>query len=172
MEKTRYRISVESCCCCSIAKSCQTLCDLMDCSTSGFPVLHYLLEFVQIHGHLVGNPLRDFFILRIEKARILSILSESISKPVLVVCVFTKSSLTLCDPMDCSLPWSPVHGILQAGILEWVAISSSRGSSWPKDQTGVFCLAGGFFTTEPPGKPMRRELLILILKIDLLYPRG
>jgi len=101
----------------------------MDCSTSGFPVLHYLLEFVQIHGHLVGNPLRDFFILRIEKARILSILSESISKPVLVVCVFTKSSLTLCDPMDCSLPWSPVHGILQAGILEWVAISSSRGSS-------------------------------------------
>ena len=172
MEKTRYRISVNSCCCCSFAKSCQTLCDLMDCSTSGFPVLHYLLEFVQIHVHLVGNPLRDFFILRIEKARILSILSESISKPVLVVCVFTKSSLTLCDPMDCSLPWSPVHGILQAGILEWVAISSSRGSSWPKDQTGVFCLAGGFSTTEPPGKPMRRELLILILKIDLLYPRG
>ena len=172
MEKTRYRISVKSCCCCSFAKSCQTLCDLMDCSTSGFPVLHYLLEFVQIHVHLVGNPLRDFFILRIEKARILLILSESISKPVLVVCVFTKSSLTLCDPMDCSLPWSPVHGILQAGILEWVAISSSRGSSWPKDQTGVFCLAGGFFTTEPPGKPMRRELLILILKIDLLYPRG
>ena len=172
MEKTRYRISVKSCCCCSFAKSCQTLCDLMDCSTSGFPVLHYLLEFVQIHGHLVGNPLRDFFILRIEKARILLILSESISKPVLVVCVFTKSSLTLCNPMDCSLPGSLVHGILQAGILEWVAISSSRGSSWPKDQTGVFCLAGGFFTTEPPGKPMRRELLILILKIDLLYPRG
>ena len=62
----------------------------MDCITSGFPVLHYLLEFVQIHVHLVGNPLRDFFILRIEKARILSILSESISKPVLVVCVCLK----------------------------------------------------------------------------------
>ena len=144
----------------------------MDCSMSGFPVLHYLLEFVQTHVHLVGNPLRDFFILRIEKVRILSILSESISKPVLVMCVFTKSSLTLCDPMDCSLPGSLVHGILQARILEWVAISSSRGSSRPRDQTGVFCLAGGFFTTEPPGRPMRRDLLILILKIDVLYPRG
>ena len=139
---------------------------------SGFPVLHYLLEFVQTHVHLVGNPLRDFFILRIEKVRILSILSESISKPVLVMCVFTKSSLTLCDPMDCSLPGSLVHGILQARILEWVAISSSRGSSRPRDQTGVFCLAGGFFTTEPPGRPMRRDLPILILKIDVLYPRG
>ena len=62
----------------------------MDCSSSGFPVLHYLLEFLQTHVYLVGNPLRDFFILRIEKARILSILSESISKPVLVVCVCLK----------------------------------------------------------------------------------
>ena len=47
--------------------------------------------------------------------------------------------LTLCDPMDCSLPGSSVHGILQARILEWVAISSSRGSSWPRDQTCVSC---------------------------------
>ena len=43
--------------------------------------------------------------------------------------------LTLCDPMDCSLPGSSVHGILQAGILEWVDILSSRGSSGPGDQT-------------------------------------
>ena len=41
--------------------------------------------------------------------------------------------LTLCDPMDCSLPGSSVHGISQARILEWVAISSSRGSSQPRD---------------------------------------
>ena len=40
-----------------------------------------------------------------------------------------------CDPMDCSPPGSSVHGIIQAKILEWVAISSSRGSSQPKDQT-------------------------------------
>ena len=42
---------------------------------------------------------------------------------------------TLCDPMDCSLPGSSVHGIFQARILEWVAVSFSRGSSQPRDQT-------------------------------------
>ena len=48
--------------------------------------------------------------------------------------------------MDCSPPGSSVHGILQARILEWVAIPFSRGSSWPRDQTQVCCIAGGFFT--------------------------
>ena len=45
-----------------------------------------------------------------------------------------QSYLTLCDPMDYSLPGSSVHGILQARILEWVAMPSSRGSSQPRDQ--------------------------------------
>ena len=58
---------------------------------------------------------------------------------------------TLCNPMDCSPPSSSVHGILQARILEWVAISSSRGYSQPRDRTRS-CLAGGFFTTESPEK--------------------
>ena len=44
--------------------------------------------------------------------------------------------LTLCDPMDCS-PRGSVHGILQARILEWVFMTSSRGSSWPRDLTGI-----------------------------------
>ena len=64
--------------------------------------------------------------------------------------------LILFDLMDCSPPGSSVHGILQAQILEWVAFSSSRGFSPPRDQTGVSCvscIAGRFFTTEPPGKP-------------------
>ena len=52
-------------------------------------------------------------------------------------CSVTKSSLTLCDPMDYSPPGSSDHGILQARILEWVAISFSRGSSRPKDWTPV-----------------------------------
>ena len=47
---------------------------------------------------------------------------------------------TLCHPMDCSLPGSSVHGILQARILEWVSIPFSRGSSWPRDQTRVSCI--------------------------------
>ena len=46
--------------------------------------------------------------------------------------------MTLYDPMDCSQPGSPVHGILQARILEWVAIPFSRGSSWPRDRTCIF----------------------------------
>ena len=53
---------------------------------------------------------------------------------------------TLCDPVGCSPPESTVHGILQARILEWVAISFSRGSSWPRDWTPVSCIAGRFFT--------------------------
>ena len=55
----------------------------------------------------------------------------------LCCCLVTKSCLTLCDPMDCSLPGSSIHGISQAKIPEWVAISFSRGSSWPRDRTHV-----------------------------------
>ena len=54
--------------------------------------------------------------------------------------------------MDCSLPGSSVHGILQARILEWVAISFSRRSSQPRDWTCVSCIAGGFFTACAIGK--------------------
>ena len=57
----------------------------------------------------------------------------------------TKSCPTVYDPMDCSLPGSSVHGIFQERILEWVVISFSRGSSWPRDQTQVSCIAGRFF---------------------------
>ena len=57
-----------------------------------------------------------------------------------------QSCLTLCDPMDCSLPGSSVHAIFQARILEWSAISFSRRSSWPRDRTKVSCIAGRFLT--------------------------
>ena len=57
----------------------------------------------------------------------------------------TQSCPTLCDPVDCSLPSSSVHGILQAKILEWVAISFSRGSSRPRDWTRVSCIGGRLF---------------------------
>ena len=52
-------------------------------------------------------------------------------------CWVSKSCLTLCDPMDCSPPGFSVHGISQARVLEWVAISFSRGSSWTRDRTHV-----------------------------------
>ena len=47
-----------------------------------------------------------------------------------------------CDPLDCSLPGSSVHGILQERILDWVVMPSPRGSSWPRDWTQVSCIAG------------------------------
>ncbi|CAI9162084.1 unnamed protein product [Rangifer tarandus platyrhynchus] len=72
----------------------------------------------------------------------------------LVVAVFVKSSPTLCNPVDCSLPASSVHGIFQARILWWVAISPSTGTSRLRDRTCISCLAGRFFTTDPPGKPV------------------
>ena len=50
------------------------------------------------------------------------------------------ANVQLCDPMDCSLPGSSVHVISQARLLEWVAISFSRGSSWLRDQTHVSCI--------------------------------
>ena len=53
---------------------------------------------------------------------------------------------TLCDSIDCSLPGSSTHGIFQASILEWGAISFSRGSSRPRDWTLVPCTAGRLFT--------------------------
>ena len=59
--------------------------------------------------------------------------------------LITQSCLTLCDPMDCSLPGSSVPGILQAGILVWVAMPFSSGSSQPRDQTWVSHTAGRFF---------------------------
>ena len=74
----------------------------------------------------------------------------------LKVCVPMRSCFShiqLCDPMDSNLPGSFVHGILQVRILEWVAISSSRGSFQSRDQTSI---RGRFFTAESRGKPNQR----------------
>ena len=63
-----------------------------------------------------------------------------------------QSCPTLCNPMNCSLPDSSVHGILQARIPEWVTISFSRGSSQPGTEP-ISCIAGRFLLSEPPSKP-------------------
>ena len=61
-------------------------------------------------------------------------------------CSIARSCPTLCNPLDCSLSGFSVHGIFQASILQWVAISYSRGSSWPKAWTQVSCIVSRFFT--------------------------
>ena len=65
-----------------------------------------------------------------------------------------QSCPTPWDSMGCSQPGSSVHGILQERVLKWVAISSSRGYSWPRDRTHISCIVGGFFTTEHWGSPL------------------
>ena len=63
-----------------------------------------------------------------------------------------QSCLTLCETVDHSPPGSSVHGVLQARMLEWVGMTSSRGSSWPRDGTRISCdscTADRFFTAEP-----------------------
>ena len=87
------------------------------------------------------------------------------------VCMHAKSiqlCLTLWDPTDCSSPGSSVPGISQTRIMEWVTISFSRGHSWPRDRTPVSCIAGGFFTTEPPGKHLVIYVLPYFNFVELL----
>ena len=66
-----------------------------------------------------------------------------------------------CDPMDCSPPGSSVDVTLQARILGWVAISFSRGSSWPRNQTQVSCTAGRWFTNWAMREVPKAYLLVL-----------
>ena len=90
------------------------LCDPMDCSKPGFPIYHQLLELAQTPVHQMGlaytNSGEGFTCLNL-----LNTLSE-----------VAQSCLTLCNPVDCIPTGSSIHGILQARILEWVAISFSR----------------------------------------------
>ena len=86
-------------------------------------------------------------------------------KSTMRACSLLQACLTLCDPMDCSPPGSSVHGILQARILEWVAIPHSRGSFQSRDRTHVFYIASGFFTAEPPGKPRKSTILQYKIKV-------
>ena len=84
-------------------------------------------------------------------------------------CEITQSCSTLCNSMDCSLRGSFVHGIFQASILEWVAISFSTGSSWPRNRTQVSRTAGRSLPSEPLGKPREHSLTLpYFLKIRLL----
>ena len=75
------------------------------------------------------------------------------NKHKLLYCVkVAQSCLTLCNLVDCSLPGSSVHGILQARILEWLAVPFSRRSLQPRDQTQVSHIAGRFFTSQATWK--------------------
>ena len=119
---------------------------------------HYLAEFAQTHVH---SWLRDPTKVSSIAGRFLTIWAPR--KPLVHLILkaedlingrflqlqwseVAQSCPTLCNPMDCSLPGSSVHGIFQARILEWVAISFSRRSSRPRDRTQVSRIVGRRFT--------------------------
>ena len=85
--------------------------------------------YFMIHIRLLLTWLRNFLLIQIKNKYSISFTSKKVK--VLVA----QSCLTLCNPMNCSSPGFSVHGILQARILEWVAIPFSRGSSQPRDWT-------------------------------------
>ena len=76
-----------------------------------------------------------------------------------------QSCPTLCYPMDCSLPGSSLHGILQARVLEWVAISFSRDLPDPGIEPGSPAFQADTLTSEPPGKPLKESGKWLQLKV-------
>ena len=141
--------TLQSCVCVKSLQFCPALCDSMDCSPTllypwGSPGknpgggCHFLLQGIfptqGSNPRFMSPALASRFITTSTTWEA----PESVS--VIQLCP------TLCRPMDCSLPGSSVHRIFQARILEWVAISSSKGSFQPRDQTQVSCIAGRFFT--------------------------
>ena len=127
-----------------------------------FPLPHCLantrLLFISIYVLTLNGFLRGSMELGLARLASLSLYFDlKILKA--MSCLVTQLYLTLSDPMDCSPPGSPVHGISQARILKWVASSFSRGSSRSRDRTRVSCITGGFFTAEPPGKPPQSNKL-------------
>ena len=84
-------------------------------------------------------------------------------------CLVAQLCPTLCDPMDSSPPGSSVPGILQARILEWVAMPSSRESSQPWDQIQISCIAGRFFASWATREVYWLLLLLLLLSLELCW---
>ena len=103
----------------SVTQLCPTLCDPMNCSMPGLPVHHQLLEFTQTHVLQVGDAIQPSHPILHYYTTTTTTTTKSL-----------QSCLTLCDPIDWSLPGFSVHGILQARTLEWFAVSSSNAWKW------------------------------------------
>ena len=141
-----WRLPTEACVHAKSSRSCTTLCNTMDRSPPGSSVPGILQA--RIPGWVAVPSSREILPTQEWNPRLLCLLhsggffkhSCQLRSPLGVVkeseSEATQSCPTLCDPMDCRLPGSSVHGIFQARILEWVAISFSRGSSRPGIKPG------------------------------------
>ena len=136
-------------------QSCPTLCDPIAGSPPGKNT-GVGCQFLLHQSMLAGPNVAKGETTKICGRLIQEILKSYTTGPVWCACSVAKSHLTLCDPKDCSPSGSSVHGILQARILEWVAMTSSRECSQPRDQPSSLVspeLAGKFFTIELLGSP-------------------
>ena len=118
-----------------VAQSCPTLCDSVDCSPPCSSV-HGILQARTLEGVAIPFSQGIFSSQGLNPSPALQVDSLP-SEPLESESELAQLCPTLCDPMDCSLLGSSVHGIFQARVLEWVAISFSRGFSQPKDRTQV-----------------------------------
>ena len=134
-------------------KNIQDLCERV-LTMKSHPIHAYLRIFSQIlaiiSGKVIGNCTLSIFLSNFSNL-VLTYIMSSYAKDCVILfsqgwSEVTQSCPTLCDPMDCSPPGSSIHGILQARVLEWVAISFSRRSSRPRDWTRVSCIVGRCFT--------------------------
>ena len=155
-----------------VAQLCPTLCDPIDCSLSGFSVHEILqariLEWADISSFRGSSWPRDWTWASYVSCMGRPILCHWTSweiGPTAMKVLFTQSCPTLCDPMDCSPPDSSVYGILQAGILKWITIPFSKGSSLPRDQTQASCTAGRFFTIWATREYYGHDQISLLTKI-------
>ena len=136
-----YSLNSMICCFCSVSKSCLTLWNPMDCSTPGFPVLHYLPESVQIHIHRVDDAILPPHPLPP---------SSPFSFKYYQFSSVTQSCPTLCDPIDCSMPGFPVLHYLPESTkthVHWVvdAIQPSHPLLSPSPPTFNFSQHQGLF---------------------------
>ena len=126
-----------------VTQSCPTLCNPMDFSPQNFPGKSTEVGCHFIRQGILTWPRNQTWVFCIAGR---NFTSEPPGNMYIVKVLVAQSCLTLCNLMDCSPPDSFVHGILQAKILEWVAIPFFRGSSGPRVWTWVSCFAGWFFT--------------------------
>ena len=143
-----------------VTQSCPTLCNPMNYTVHGI-LQARILEWVAIPFSRQSSQPRDqtqvsHIACRFFTSWVTREVHDFPSHTLLYWNEVARSCPTLCDPLDCSLPGSSIHGIFQVRVLEWVAISFSRGPSRPRDRTQVSHIADRCFTalpSEPPGKP-------------------
>ena len=174
-------------CCDSQGRKESDMTERLIWSESIYLFMKHFLSTFHVTATILGAGDRDDLVILSTLKELVNVLVRSVREIIIAVasiygmlhfipgaCVCAKLvqyCLTLCDPMDCSPPSSSVHGILLSRILEWVAVPSSRESSWPRDRIHISWIAGRFFTSWATGEDHvpGRVLKTLLVQALLIY---